>query len=218
MKARMILVLVLVLAVSAATGCIHRVVNKSTAENLLRTPSAPVAPEKKISVCGFFASERPPFDLESRLHGTFRPASPNDFPGQKDEGFQLAAALLATGCGNVEPLYVPDADYYVMGFYGYPDVPGRGVAWLVWDGLMALPAVFLPVPWGTSYDGRIMLSIYDSRQQKPVAVRTTYARSTVIGFSIWGFWAATSDRRTPQAAANLLVRMLNDLETKKTRE
>jgi len=217
-RARMVLVPALLLAMCMTTGCIHRIVNKSTAENLLRTPLAPVAPDKRISVCGFFASERPPFDLESRLRGNFRPASPNDFPGQKDEGFQLAAALVEAGCANVEPVYVPDADYYVMGFYGYPEVPGRGAAWLVWDGLMALPAVFLPVPMGTSYDGRIVLSIYDSRRQKPVALRTTYARSTVIGFSVWGFWAAISDRRTPEAAANLVVRMVNDLETRKARK
>lgn len=192
------------------TGCYLASFTERASKESLLDPPAITNPSVSVAVEKFWANAVQRFDYESEISSDTIATRWKQMPGQTDVTYDVVEALQDAGYTNVGATGADGAAYRIVGFLDRKDV--TGVGWILYDSLVLLPALFLPVPFkGGDFDGRIGVSVYDSTGTK-VASRTTYYHSSEMGLSMWGAFQAAKGPERYAACARVAAELIEELE------
>jgi len=239
--------MILILTCLMATGCIRSLVLRGTGEDLLdQIDDIPALTKEQANLAVEVTKWGPEYKIIVGYHspgysslaaaklsgggGSNSPIYESSWTASK----YLVSALKEQGYCNVDVA----PEFQIEGKHGRPDYlfieedpayqiegdqpisPGSyfGLC-IVWDILMAVPSVFLPVPLVGTYTLDLNIKILDGKTGAVLSEIRETLDSSIVGFSLWGLLggAAGFNDDIQGVAVMLINRELIRLEANKTK-
>lgn len=139
-------------------------------------------------------------------------------PNPLDQTKNLCESLNEAGLNTVDMrTYSSSVDYYIAGKCALLTPAAGSGGWIAWDVVMAVPAIFLPIPLGGINSSVMEIKLYDSDHTLINKRRLLDFDVKTVFYSLWSIGSVGKSRADAFAdgAATLTVEMIREHENTK---